>query len=575
MPKKPVLIKAPLTPACFVPLPLKAVRPQGGLLLRLKEAARWAGGMAFTDGSLPGFAALALLTEDPALLKQAQARVEALLAAGIGDEAMDLASQASLLQGLMDWYGATSDGRVLEYVLRRLKDIKDRAETLFSVSEAAALTGEFACVAVQAYGYTGKQFLLKLLEKLRALGLDWTTFFVSFPLTRPFAKHIPPEEMARGLAAPDEATRLYYQKQRIMADGLTLAKGLKAPAVFSRFSGGGKEKEAGQTGLLKVMRYHGTAHGLFAAEPSLMGGDPACGMDGRAVAEAMFSLEQLLIALGDGAFFDALEKIALNILPAMEKNGLIRPVQRVNGPFPSAGMPAGEMGPFVDAWLKGMAVYASSLWMAAPEDGLALMGYAPSLLRWKVKGTLLTARVEGSYPLDGEVSVTFRTKTPVSFPLQLRVPAWAQGASLQVNGGEMQELAAGSFFTLRRTFEDGDRIGLRLPMAPRLTRWHHQSVAMEYGPLLMALSVDGEQPLWQLALDDKAEMRGELAKGPEGERLTVSAAFRQVPGWTEKDGKPQSPPVKPGTKGEAMRLVLTPYGETVCRMAQFPLAPED
>lgn len=579
MPKKPVLNRAPLHPASFAILPLKAVRPLGEFARRLKEAARWAGRVPGEDSRLLSLAALAFLTEDQALLAQAQARVEAILSAagddGVMEPGADLMSQAALLRGLITWYAATSDGRVLAYLLKRLQYIFLHAEELFQSLEAAALTGEFAFAAVQVFGYSGKPFLLKLLTKLRALGLDWTSFFVSFPVTRPFARHIPPEEMKKGLNAPDEATRTYYQKQRIMADGLMLARGLKAPAVFSRFSGGGKEKEAGRTGLQKVMRYHGTAHGLFAAEPSLMGGDPSCGMDGRAVAEAMFSLEQLLCSLGDAAFADALEKIALNILPAMEKNGLIRPVQRVNGPFPAQGAPDAGIGPFADAWLKGMAGYASALWMAAPEDGLALMGYAPSLLRWKVKGAPVAVRVEGKYPLEGEISITFRLKKPAAFPLHLRVPAWAMGASLRVNGGEEQSLAPGGFHVLERTFEDGDHIGLSLPMSPRITRWHHQSAAVEYGPLLMALSVDGEQPLWQLAIQDKGEMRAELSNGPEGERLTVSAPFVKVPGWPEKGGRPQSPPVKPDTAGEAVRLTLTPYADTVCRMAQFPVAPEE
>ena len=578
MPKKPILAKAPLTDAVFAPLPLNAVRPQGELLKRLKDAARWVGQTAWEDERLLGYASLALLTFDPALTEMVKGRVEAILAAqredGSTETGSDIAAEASLIRGLIAWYAATSDKRVLVYLLRRLQFVFRNAEKQFADHNSAALTGEYGYAAICLYNWTGKSFLLRLLEKLRALGLDWTGFFHTFPVTRSFQKHIPPEEMKKGLSSPDEQTRVYYEKQLIMADGLALARGLKTPAILSRYSGSSKEKEAGRIGLEKVMRYHGTAHGLFAAEPSLMGGDPSCGMDGRAVAEAMFSLEQLLISQGGAWFADAWEKIALNILPAMEKNGRVRPYQRVNGPFPMENPASAEVGPWVDAWLKGMTGYASGLWMAAKDDGLALINYVPSILRWKIGGTAISIRVEGKYPMDGEVMLSIQTKKPVAFPLHMRIPAWAENASVQVNDEGAQSAEPSSFFVLNRTFADGDTVHISLPMQPRLTRWHHQSAAVEYGPLLMALPVDGEQPLWQLALDQKETMTASLAGKTGEEKLTVTATFKVIPGWTAKGEKPQMPPIQPETQGDALKLILTPYGETVCRMAQFPVAPE-
>ena len=578
MPKKPILAKAPLTDASFAPLPFKAVRPQGELFKRLKEAARWVIQMAWEDERLLGYASLALLTEDAALTELVKGRVDVILAAaredGSPEAGVDLAAQASLIRGLIAWYAATADKQVLVYLLKRLQYVFRNADKLFADLNSAALTGEFGYAAICLYNWTGKTFLLNLMERLRALGLDWTGFFHTFPVTRPFQKHIPPEEMKQGLASPDAQTRSYYEKQQIMADGLALARGLKTPAILSRFSGSSKEKEAGKIGLEKVMRYHGTAHGLFAAEPSLMGGDPSCGMDGRAVAEAMFSLEQLLLSQGGAWFADAWEKIALNILPAMEKNGHVRPSQRVNGPFMMENPPVAEVGPWVDAWLKGMTGYAAGLWMAAREDGLALMGYVPSLLRWKIDSTAVSIRVEGKYPLDGEVTVTVQAKKPVSFPLHLRIPAWAQEAHVQVNDEGADSAEAGSFFVISRTWQDGDKVHISLPMQPRLTRWHHQSAAVEYGPLLMALSVDGEQPLWQLALDQGQAMTSAVSGNPGEEKLSVSAVFRKIPDWMAKGDRPQMPPIQPETQGEALKLALTPYGETVCRMAQFPVAPE-
>jgi uncharacterized protein len=575
MPKKPVLSKAPLTDAHFAPLPFGAVKPLGAFLLRLKEAARWVGKTAWEDDKLPGFAALAYLAEDAVLKETVQDRVEKI----IGDESApetirDVAGHASLVRGLIAWYGITADKKVLLFLMKQMQHIYRNADKLFAGLENAALTGEYVYAAICLFQWTGSSFLLRLTEKLRSLGLDWAGYFHTFPVTRPFAKHISPDELKKGLASADTETRGYYQKQLIMADGIALARGLKTPALLARFSGSSRELEAGKAGLDKVMRYHGTAHGLFAAEPSLMGGNPSCGIDGRAAAEAMFSLEQLLIAQGDSSFFDALEKIALNILPAMEKNGHIRPIMSVNGPFPQDHQPLRDVGPWIDAWLKGMTGYIGSLWMAAREDGLALMGYVPSQLRWKTNGIPIQIRVEGKYPLDGEIVLTVQSKKPVTFPLYLCIPAWAENAQVRFGNEETQAAVPGSFFVLKRTFCDGVKIYVTLPMKPRITRWHHQSASVEYGPLLMALSVDGEQPLWQLSLSPGEGLTSSLYGKPEEEQLKVAATFRRIPDWTAKDNRPSMPPIAPEAQGEALTLSLTPYSETVCRMAQFPLMPE-
>ncbi len=579
MPKKPILSKAPLTDAQFAPLPYKAVRPQGQLYNRLKDAARWVTKMEWEDSRLLGYAALASLTDDQLLLAQVRERVDAIILAqredGAWEAGSSLSTHASVLQGMIAWYASTSDKRVLLYLLKSLQYVYKNAEKLFEGLNDAALTGEYGYAAICAYQWSSKGFLLKLIEKLRGLGLDWTGFFHTFPITRSFTKHISSDELKKGLASLDEQTRSYYEKQQIMADGLALAKGLKTPAVLSRYSGSSKEKEAGKLGLEKVMRYHGTAHGLFAAEPALMGGDPSCGMDGRAAPEAMFSLEQLLLSQGGAWFADAWEKIALNILPGMEKNGLIQPYQRVNSPFLAESKSAVEVGPWVDAWLKGMTGYASGLWMAAKDDGLALMGYSPSILRWKIGSTAVMIRAEGKYPLDGEITLALQLKEPKAFPLHLRIPAWAEGADVRVNEDGWETAAPGDFFVLNRTWQDGDKVHLSLPMKPRLTRWHHQSAAVEYGPLLMALPVDGEQPLWQLAISPKDEMCASVAEKDGIEQLQVSAVFRKVPDWTSKGDRLTMPPIRPALEGDSLTLHLTPYGETVCRMAQFPVAAEE
>jgi uncharacterized protein len=78
---------------------------------------------------------------------------------------------------------------------------------------------------------------------------------------------------------------------------------------------------------------------------------------------------------------------------------------------------------------------------------------------------------------------------PTEFALHLRIPAWAEAATISVNGKRQpQELAPGAFASLRRTWQLGDRVELELPMKMRLAAvdaQHPDIVALLYGPLVL------------------------------------------------------------------------------------------
>jgi uncharacterized protein len=79
---------------------------------------------------------------------------------------------------------------------------------------------------------------------------------------------------------------------------------------------------------------------------------------------------------------------------------------------------------------------------------------------------------------------------PVSFSLRLRVPYWAtSGGTVKLNGRTLEGFAAPSgYFVLSRTWKDGDRIELTLPMALHTQPMPDDSSlqAVLYGPLVLA-----------------------------------------------------------------------------------------
>jgi DUF1680 family protein len=101
---------------------------------------------------------------------------------------------------------------------------------------------------------------------------------------------------------------------------------------------------------------------------------------------------------------------------------------------------------------------------------------------------------ETDYPWGGRVRVTIRAAPARALTLRLRVPGWADGASLSVNGASRREsLEPGCYAAVKRTWTAGDVIDLDLPLRPRLIQAHplveeaRNQVTVQRGPLVYCL----------------------------------------------------------------------------------------
>jgi len=91
-------------------------------------------------------------------------------------------------------------------------------------------------------------------------------------------------------------------------------------------------------------------------------------------------------------------------------------------------------------------------------------------------------RQRTGYPFQGSVRIEVDTGAPVRFRLRLRVPAWAQGATLAVAGGAPVPVTAGAYADVERDWQPGDALVLELPMHPRLHRRVHRNVQESRAP---------------------------------------------------------------------------------------------
>jgi uncharacterized protein len=97
--------------------------------------------------------------------------------------------------------------------------------------------------------------------------------------------------------------------------------------------------------------------------------------------------------------------------------------------------------------------------------------------------------------------VQFRMETSQTrdFTLNFRIPAWASGASISLNGHHMAvQVTPGTFAAIQREWKTGDRIELDLPMTMRLEpvdAQHPQTVALLFGPLVLFAITDNQPSL--------------------------------------------------------------------------------
>lgn len=126
-------------------------------------------------------------------------------------------------------------------------------------------------------------------------------------------------------------------------------------------------------------------------------------------------------------------------------------------------------------------------------DGLAINLYSESQVTWKLPdGTPVALRQESDYPNSGQVKITVAPEKPATFPLRLRIPAWAAGAKVTVNGQPASApIRSGTWHEIQRTWQKDDQVSVDLPMPWRLVRGRERQagrVAVMRGPLVFCLN---------------------------------------------------------------------------------------
>ncbi len=625
----------------FTPLPLKNIQPAGWLKAQLEtqleglsghldliwpdiHSSRWLGGDQegwerlpyWLDGALP----LAHLTGAHDLIRRIDGYIDYIIDhqgddGWLGPREMsntldivpyqfhDVWSQFLMCKVLTQQFDLNGDGRVLAAVEKNLRCLAERtgAHPLFNWGQFRWF--EALLTVFWLYERKPQDWLLDLAVTLHAQGFDWKAYFARWPWSQPTPTG----------------------RWNFMSHVVNNAMAVKAGALLYRLSGDQSDVETVYHMIDLLERHHGATAGIFSGDECLAGKSPTQGTELCAVVEYAFSLEVLLSIMGDPLFADKLEKVVFNALPAAflpdmwshQYDQQINQVECSIKPrnwttnFPDANIYGLEpnYGCCTANFSQGWPKFAASLWMsvarAGENAGLALWSYSPCRVTHSIQGKAVVVDVQTDYPFSGTVVLSLTMDERLTFPLYLRIPGWADGASYQVNDARVCSVPPGMLSVIEREWSSGDTIRLSLPMQAQRTQHEDGSISIERGPLVYSLKiaeelrpVNSDHPLqqerqmdwevyplsdWNYAIKADVDTLstdvifeekppGLLPFSPNGAPVTARLRGKRVPGWQMQDNSAGEIPAAPlETEDNWVDLELIPYGCTNLRITQFPV----
>ena len=398
----------------------------------------------------------------------------------------ELYCMGHLIQAAIAYYRATGDRKLLDVGIRFANYMVEN----FGPQKRPALTGhpEFEMALVELYRTTGDRryldfagYLLSGVERERLhLTEDQLVYLFS---GKPFTSRTEFEGHAvRAMYASSGATDYYMETGD--------AAYLKTLETLWRDLVNRKMYITGGVGS----RQDGEAFGEAYELPNAQAYGESC----AAIGNMMWNW-RMLLALGESRFADVIERALYNgINSGMSLSGTLycyrNPLESSGEKIRNEWYDTTCCPPNLERILASLPGYMYN----TDARGVYVNLFHNSSLDWHLEnGTGIRIAQQTEYPWKGAVDFTVDPASAAEFSLFVRIPAWADGATVASDGWALRESPKpGEYFEIRRRWSAGDKVHVEFGMAPRLVRANPLvredagRVALERGPLVYCL----EQP---------------------------------------------------------------------------------
>ncbi|WP_215225082.1 beta-L-arabinofuranosidase domain-containing protein [Echinicola shivajiensis] len=532
-----------------------------------------------------------------------------------------------MLKILQQYYNATGDQRVISALTKYFKyQLEELPNTPLDkwTFWANRRGGDNLQVVYWLYNITGDKFLLDLGELLTEQTFPWSQVFLNeenhTDPTSPWYFY----QMKRYPFDQEEISSLTVSKIGGIHT-VNLAQGLKQPIIQYQYDKDVNHLKALKEALADLKKYHGQPQGMYGGDEPLHGNKPTQGIEFCSIAEGMFSLESILQITGDMQYADQLEKIAYNALPTQASDDFmsrqyfqaanqVKLTDQLQTSFETnhhkgtdfvfgtlSGYPCCTSN-MHQAWPK----FVQNLWYATHDGGVAALLYAPSEVALKVADDVDLKVIEATgYPFRDQVHFSMELSESASFPFHLRIPDWAKRPVITINGEEWKGDIHNQLAIIDRSWKNGDKVTLTLPMELKHSQWYSFSAAIERGPLVYSLKIKEKQVCknrndgyrefyeyipaeeWKYGLlgSDLADLNkfvevtenkwnGEYPWNLENSPISLKMRGVKAADWTLENDAPELP----GFWSKRVReedivdeITLVPYGCTTLRITEFPV----
>jgi len=520
--------RSPLVPLSFVKLPVGSIQP-GGWLLKYLELQRdgltghlgeisawldkknnaWFSGTGQGDHGweevpywLKGYGDLAYILHDKKMIAETKSWIEKVFQSQRQDgyfgpsttdsnfqvnngKTADLWPNMIMLWCLQSYYDYSHDKRVIPFMTNYFKwEMTVPDEKLLKLYWENSRGGDNLYSIYWLYNRTGDKSLLKLATKIHRNTANWS-----------------------------------QQNDLPNWHNVNVAQSFREPATYYMQSKDSTLLKATYQDFYLIRNLYGQVPGgMFGADENARKGctDPRQAVETCGMVEQMSSDEILMSISGDPSWADNCEDVAFNTYPAavmpdfkglryLTAPNMVVSDSKNHAPGIQNEGPYLMMNPFSSRCCQhnhaqGWPYYSENLWMATPDNGVAAMLYCDSKVILNVgskRDQVIHLQQTTHYPFDDHIKIKVDVKSPVRFPMYLRIPIWCNQASVAINGKIVHLPSAkggiySNYILITKEWKSGDIIELTLPMKISIREWtnNKNSVSLNYGPLSFSIKID-------------------------------------------------------------------------------------